>query len=152
MAKKNLMLSLLSGLMLGLSFPPFHLGFLAWIFLIPLFQIFNQSIKLSEKIKFFYLAGFTSHAIITHWVALNSGTSMQVAIISYLALCIFYSFYWVLFCFILHFFDKRIEEIKILEGKELNPVITDDFIMIPNPRTCDSGKEYKVVFNAQTKS
>ena len=53
---------------------------------------------------------------------------------------------------IVHFFDKRIEEIKILEGKELNPVITDDFIMIPNPRTCDSGKEYKVVFNAQTKS
>ena len=53
---------------------------------------------------------------------------------------------------IVHFFDKRIEEIKILEGKELNPVITDDFIMIPNPRTCDPGKEYKVVFNAQTKS
>ena len=93
--------------MLGLSFPPFHLGFLAWIFLIPLFQIFNQSIKLSEKIKFFYLAGFTSHAIITHWVALNSGTSVQVAIISYLALCIFYSIYWVLFCLILHFFEKR---------------------------------------------
>tara|TARA_B100000579_G_scaffold432297_1_gene448889 strand:- start:1018 stop:2403 length:1386 start_codon:yes stop_codon:yes gene_type:complete len=107
MTKKNLMLSLLSGLMLGLSFPPFHLGFLAWIFLIPLFQIFNQSIKLSEKIKFFYLAGFTSHAIITHWVALNSGTSVQVAIISYLALCIFYSIYWVLFCLILHFFEKR---------------------------------------------
>ena len=107
MAKKNLMLSILSGLMLGLSFPPFHLGFLAWIFLIPLFQIFNQSIKLTEKIKFFYIAGITSHAIITHWVALNSGTSMQVAIISYLALCIFYSFYWVLFCLILHFFDKR---------------------------------------------
>jgi len=107
MAKKNLMLSLMSGLMLGLSFPPFHLGFLAWIFLIPLFQIFNQSIKLSEKIKFFYLAGFTSHAIITHWVALNSGTSFQVAIISYLALCIFYSIYWVLFCLILHFLEKR---------------------------------------------
>ena len=107
MAKKNLMLSLISGLMLGLSFPPFHLGFLAWIFLIPLFQIFNQSIKLSEKIKFFYLAGFTSHAIITHWVALNSGTSVQVAIISYLALCIFYSIYWVLFCLILHFLEKR---------------------------------------------
>ena len=52
----------------------------------------------------------------------------------------------------MHFFDKRIEEIKILEGKELNPVITDDFIMIPNPRTCDPRKEYKVVFNAQTKS
>ena len=93
--------------MLGLSFPPFHLGFLAWFFLIPLFFIFNKSIKLSEKIIFFYIAGFTSYAIITHWVALNSGTSVQVAIISYLAICIFYSFYWVLFCLILHFFKKR---------------------------------------------
>ena len=106
-AKKNLMFSLMSGLMLGLSFPPFHLGFLAWFFLIPLFYIFDKSIKLSEKIIFFYIAGFTSYAIITHWVALNSGTSVQVAIISYLAICIFYSFYWVLFCLILHFFNKR---------------------------------------------
>lgn len=99
--------------MLGLSFPPFHLGFLAWIFLIPLFKIFNQSIKLSEKIILFYLAGFISNAIITHWVALNSGTSVQVAIISYLALCIFYSIYWILFCLILHFFEKRKLSTKI---------------------------------------
>ena len=113
MTKKNLMFSLISGLMLGLSFPPFHLGFLAWIFLIPLFQIFNKAIKLSEKIILFYIAGFTSYAIITHWVALNSGTSVQVAIISYLAICIFYSFYWVLFCLILHIFEKRKLSYKI---------------------------------------
>ena len=107
MNKKNLILSLLSGLMLGLSFPPFHLGFLAWIFLIPLFKIFYQPIKLSEKMILFYLAGFVSYAIITHWVALNSGTSVQVAVISFLAICTFYSLYWVLFCLILHFFEKR---------------------------------------------
>ena len=107
MNEKNLILSLISGLMLGLSFPPFHLGFLAWIFLIPLFKIFYQPIKLTEKMILFYLAGFVSYAIITHWVALNSGTSIQVAVISFLAICIFYSLYWVLFCLILHFFEKR---------------------------------------------
>ena len=53
MSKKNLFLSLLSGLMLGLSFPPFHLGFLAWIFLVPLLLIFNEKIKFSEKILLF---------------------------------------------------------------------------------------------------
>ena len=77
-AKKNLMFSLMSGLMLGLSFPPFHLGFLAWFFLIPLFFIFDKSIKLSEKITYFYIAGLTSYAIITHWVALNSGTVFRL--------------------------------------------------------------------------
>ena len=107
MSKKNFFLSLSSGLMLGLSFPPFHLGFLAWIFLVPLLLIFNEKIKFSEKILLFYLAGFVGHAIITHWVALNSGTSVQVAIISYLAICIFYSIYWVLFCFFLQFLKER---------------------------------------------
>ena len=53
---------------------------------------------------------------------------------------------------IVHFFDQRITEIKILEGTELNPVITDDFIMIPNPKTCDPKKEYKVIFEATPKS
>jgi len=107
MNKKNLLLSLASGLMLGLSFPPFHFGFLAWIFLVPLLIIFNDNINFTKKILLFYLAGFTSHAIITHWVSLNSGTSVEVAIISYLALCIFYSLYWVLFCFLLQLLKKR---------------------------------------------
>ena len=107
MSKKNFFLSLSSGLMLGLSFPPFHLGFLAWIFLVPLLLIFDEKVKFSEKILLFYLAGFVGHAIITHWVALNSGTSVQVAIISYLAICIFYSIYWVLFCFFLQFLKER---------------------------------------------
>ena len=42
----------------------------------------------------------------THWVALNSGTSVQVAVISFLAICTFYSLYWVLFCLIIHLFEK----------------------------------------------
>ena len=78
MSTKNLFLALLSGILLGLSFPPFHLGFLAWIFLVPLFKIFYEKNKFQEKALSFYIAGFTSYAIITHWVALNSGTSVQL--------------------------------------------------------------------------
>ena len=63
MSRKNLFLSIVSGLMLGLSFPPFHLGFLAWVFLVPLLIIFNDSIKFIEKILLFYLEGFISPAI-----------------------------------------------------------------------------------------
>ena len=102
-SKKNLAISVLSGLMLGFSFPPFSLGFLAWIFLIPLFHIYYSDIDFKEKFISFYIASFIGHALITHWVALNSGTSPQVAVFSYLALCTFYSFYWVLFLIIAHF-------------------------------------------------
>ena len=141
MNKKNLILSLLSGLMLGLSFPPFHLGFLAWIFLIPLFKIFYQPIKLTEKMILFYLAGFVSYVIITHWVALNSGTSVLVAVISFLAICTFYSFYCVLFCLILLFFEKRIFLSKIKDGfvnitiiKSVTNIIidTNDILFLTN--------------------
>ena len=47
-----------------------------------------------------------------------------------------------------HHFEKRIKDIEIIDGKELKPVITDDFIMIPNPKICDPKKDYKVVFRA----
>ena len=47
-----------------------------------------------------------------------------------------------------HHFEKRIKDIEIIDGKELKPVITDDFIMIPNPKICDPKKAYKVVFRA----
>ena len=106
MSKNNLLLSLLSGLLLGLSFPPFHLGFLAWIFLVPLLIIFYQKNEFKEKVFAFYLAGFTSYAIITHWVALNSGTTLQVAFLSYIAICIFYPLYWVIFLIILDFLQR----------------------------------------------
>ena len=107
-SKKNLVISTLSGLLLGLSFPPFNLGFFAWIFLIPLIHIYYSEACFKEKILSFYTASFVSHAIITHWVALNSGTSMQVAIFSYLALCFFYSFYWVLYLILVHISIKNI--------------------------------------------
>ncbi len=34
---------------------------------------------------------------------------------------------------ILQFLPARVAEVEIIEGKELHPVITDDFILIPNP-------------------
>ena len=42
----------------------------------------------------------------------------------------------------------RIQDVKIVEGAELNPVVTDDFVLIPNPRTFDSSRPYRIVFTA----
>jgi len=52
---------------------------------------------------------------------------------------------------IVEFLSKRLKNVEVVSGADLNPVITDDFILIPNPGTCDPKREYKVVFKALEK-
>ena len=49
---------------------------------------------------------------------------------------------------IVAYLPQRVKDIRIVEGSELNPVITDDFILVPNPGSTDGGA-LKVVFNAR---
>lgn len=42
----------------------------------------------------------------------------------------------------------RIKPAQVLEGAELEPVITDDFLLVPNPGACPPGRQYRVVFRA----
>jgi zinc protease len=44
------------------------------------------------------------------------------------------------------FFDQRIKNTKITRGQELNPIVTDNFILVPRPQKCDPSQEYKVTF------
>lgn len=49
---------------------------------------------------------------------------------------------------VVQFLPQRINNIQIVEGAELNPVIADDFVLVPNPRQCEAGKFYRVSFKA----
>jgi len=49
---------------------------------------------------------------------------------------------------IVAFLPYRIKDAKIVAGAELKPTITDNFLLIPNPRTCEKGRTYEVVFTA----
>ena len=49
---------------------------------------------------------------------------------------------------IVEFLPWRIKDVEIVAGQDLRPVVTDDFVLVPNPRVCDPGREYKVVFKA----
>jgi zinc protease len=49
---------------------------------------------------------------------------------------------------IVQFLPQRVKVAQIIEGAELKPVITDDFILVPNPVTCDPTRKYRVVFRA----
>lgn len=46
------------------------------------------------------------------------------------------------------FLPHRIKDVEITVGEDLNPVVTDDFILIPNPQTCDPKRDYKMIFKA----
>jgi len=47
------------------------------------------------------------------------------------------------------FLPHRVEDIKILEGQALSPLITDNFIMLTKPGEFKQGKTYEVVFRAK---
>jgi zinc protease len=47
------------------------------------------------------------------------------------------------------FFDRRLKDVEVVEGAELKPVITDDFILVERPAACDPSKTYRVVFRAR---
>jgi zinc protease len=49
---------------------------------------------------------------------------------------------------IVQFLPQRVRDIEIVEGKDLRPVITDDFVLIPNPRESRPGQTLRVVFRA----
>lgn len=49
---------------------------------------------------------------------------------------------------IVELLNHRIKDVKILEGDDLNPVVADDFILVPNPREVDLDRTYRIRFTA----
>lgn len=109
MKKNKLIFPLLSGLLVGLSYPPFSLGFLAWFAFIPLFYSLSEEDKLGQKALSGFIACLVSNLIILNWMALNSGTSVSIAIISYLALSLYLTLFWIGFIISTHFIPKKME-------------------------------------------
>lgn len=48
----------------------------------------------------------------------------------------------------LAYLPYRVRDVKIIAGMEMNPVVTDNFILVPNPVDCDPAKTYHIVFTA----
>ena len=109
MKKNKLILPSLSGLLVGLSYPPFSLGFLAWVAFVPLFHAISEEDKVSQKVLFGFISCLVSNLIILNWMGLNSGTSPVIAITSYLGLSLYLTFFWVGFIISTHFIPKKME-------------------------------------------
>ena len=50
---------------------------------------------------------------------------------------------------IIEFFPRRLTNIELLEGDDLQPVIADDFLLVPNPGECNPNRTYQIRFKAK---
>lgn len=85
---------ILTGLALGLSFPPLHLSPLAWCAFVPLLlQCRDKSAR--EVAGRFFFAGWVFYSVLLQWLLTNTYWAGGWAIVGYQALCLYLSVYWV---------------------------------------------------------
>ncbi len=82
---------LLAGIITGLSFPPFPLGFLAWIGLVPLIKAWLKSSSPLHSAWYGFIWSLGFLFIVMYWLAFNTGTYWWIATTSMIAAVLFLS-------------------------------------------------------------
>ncbi len=110
MNKKNLLLSLASGLLVCLSFPKADMGFLIWVALVPLLYAIRDT-DLPGAFRTGFVAGLVYNVGLIYWIVfvvvqygqlpLYAGVSVMLLLVMYLSL------YPALFCVGVVYFRKR---------------------------------------------
>ena len=111
MKKKDILLSLLSGFLLILSFPNFDLEFLAWFALVPLLYAIEGK-ELFRSFTLGFLTGFISFLGILYWIIVAVHTYGNVPLILsgliLLLLIAYLSVYIGVFTFLTRWIQKRL--------------------------------------------
>ncbi len=99
-------LALLSGVLLGLSYPPWHLGFFAWFGLIPLIHIF-LNVKPRQAVQLAFLSSITANFISLYWIGLNSGAGFLPVFASLIGAVIYLGVFWSGLGYLVSFIEIR---------------------------------------------
>ena len=86
-------LPIISGIVLALTFPTWHLHYAMWGALVPLFFAARRSSTPLSAAQF-YLAGLLFHLVLLQWLMSNIYWAGGFAIIGYFILCAILSVYW----------------------------------------------------------
>ncbi len=106
-------LAILSGGLIGLSYPPLHLGFLAWFGFLPLIHIVLNS-KPFEAAKYSYLSSITANIISLNWIGNNSGAGFWVVLASLIGAVLYLGVFWAGFGSVSSWFHNRTKTGMIL--------------------------------------
>ncbi len=99
-------LAILSGVLVGLSYPPLHLGFIMWFGLIPLIHVL-LNVKSSQAAKFAFLASVTANFISLHWIGFNSGAGFFPVFASLVGAILYLGIFWSGLGYFISFIEKR---------------------------------------------
>ncbi|MFC1550498.1 apolipoprotein N-acyltransferase [Candidatus Neomarinimicrobiota bacterium] len=93
-------LSVISGLLIGLAYPPLPFGFFAWFGIVPLLILFQQA-SAGQGFRFGFLASITANLISLYWIGFNSGAGFVVVLLSLIGAVLYLAIFWGIFGFIL---------------------------------------------------
>ena len=98
-------LSLASGILMGLSYPP-GWGMFALFGLVPIIRIWITSTPIIS-LKYSFLSAITCNIISLYWIGLNSGASIVPVIISLIAAILYLSIFWAILGYCISSLQKK---------------------------------------------
>ena len=109
----NWQLAIISGILIGISFHPIHLGILVYIGFIPILHSWFVN---TSKNNFFsgYIFGITYNLISNYWMATNSGAEFIVVLLSLIAATAYLSIFWAIAGFVVGFYKNIFIKILIM--------------------------------------
>lgn len=102
-------LALLTGILIGLSYPPLQMGFFAWFGLVPLlFVLLNSRIR--EVARYSFLSSITANLISLYWIGFNSGAGFWVVLASLIGAVLYLGLFWMIMGVGLTWFHNRTQQ------------------------------------------
>lgn len=106
MNKKNVLIAATSGILLGLSFPPYPFPFLAFVGLLPLLFLLHTNDELTHRYKYIYLTFFLYHGLTNWWISSWQSETDPYLMASGIAIWLAHPFFFHI-PFVFYYFIKK---------------------------------------------
>ena len=110
---KSLILPVSSGMLLGFSFPPFHLGWLGFVALVPLLSALDSASSYRQVLKLSYSCFLIFNVIVIYWIGGWTNEADPFLMIAGAALVLCHPFFFTIPMLIYSFLKMKLGRISI---------------------------------------